>query len=306
MKILVTGGAGYLGTEIVPLLASREDVTEVVVFDNLSRGNYNFFLGTRIAGAEKVRFLNGDLLDSRTLRKELKGVNTVVHLAAKVLTPFANIDSHFFEQNNHWGTAELVYAVESSEVEHFVYASSSSVYGASDEMVTEQTDPQPGTFYGISKLRGEEHVQRLAGKRKTWILRCGNVYGYNKSMRFDAVINKFLFDAHFRGRISIHGNGKQSRAFIHVREAAKVFSQIAFEQVPTGTYNLVNRNIQILDIVDVLKELYPDLEFIFMNQHLTMRNLEVEPQSELRKYLDYAPGMTFAEEMRQFRDRLAF
>jgi len=63
-------------------------------------------------GEKKVRFIKGDILDSRQLRKALAGIDVVYHLAAKVTTPYANADSHFFEQVNHWGTAELVQAVK--------------------------------------------------------------------------------------------------------------------------------------------------------------------------------------------------
>src|SRR3954464_2173251 len=112
MKVLVTGGAGYIGTELTNALIARPDVEEVIIYDNLSRGNYNFFLGLRLANHTKIRFIKGELLDSRALKKVLKGVDVVYHLAAKVTTPFANADSHVYEQVNHWGTAELVYAIE--------------------------------------------------------------------------------------------------------------------------------------------------------------------------------------------------
>src|SRR5262245_4699722 len=111
MNVLVTGGAGYIGTELIEALSKRKEIDHVVVYDNLSRGNFNFFLGKSDFG-NKIRFVQGDILDSRKIRKELKEVDVVYHLAAKVTTPFANIDSHFFEQINHWGTAELIYALE--------------------------------------------------------------------------------------------------------------------------------------------------------------------------------------------------
>src|SRR5258705_10146253 len=115
MNILVTGGTGYIGTELVKTLAKNTKVDRIIVYDNLSRGNFNFFIGKNQSNG-KVKFVQGDILDSRKIRKELKGIDVVYHLAAKVTTPFANIDSHFFEQINHWGTAELVYALEESSV----------------------------------------------------------------------------------------------------------------------------------------------------------------------------------------------
>ena len=157
MNVLVTGGAGYIGTELVSLLVSNPSIDKVIVYDNLSRMNYNLFLGLKLQKHPKLSFVKGELLDSRSLRKVLKGIDVVYHLAAKVTTPFDSSDSHVYEQVNHWGTAELVYAVEESNVKRFIYTSSSGVYGSSSGAVDESTIPNPKTFYAISKLRGEEH-----------------------------------------------------------------------------------------------------------------------------------------------------
>ncbi|NMM50474.1 NAD-dependent epimerase/dehydratase family protein [Marinigracilibium pacificum] len=306
MRILITGGAGYIGSALTSSLMERNDVDEVIIYDNLSKQNYNFFLGHTYANKEKLKFIQGDLLDSRSLKKALVGVDIVYHLAAKVTTPFANSDPHIFEQVNHWGTAELVYALEESSVKKLIYAGSTSVYGSSKKEVTEKTIPNPRTFYGISKMRGEEHVQRLVDKMDTYILRCGNVYGYNKSMRFDAVINRFMFEANCNGRITIHGNGKQGRAFIHVDLLTKVLEEIAVNDVEKGTYNVVDRNLSVLDLVDVVKEIYPDLEYLFINQHLTLRELRVSSESSLRNHIDYTNNRSLREELIDFKDRFSF
>ncbi len=306
MKILVTGGAGYIGTSLVQALAADEQVSEIIIYDNLSRANYNLFLGQPYTDGNKIRFVQGDLLDSRKLRKNLEGVSVVYHLAAKVSTPFANTDGHMHEQVNHWGTAELVYAVEESQVEKLVYTSSSSVYGSAAELITEQSSLNPRTLYGISKQRGEEHVARLQDKVTTYIIRLGNVFGYNKSMRFDAVINRFMFDAHFKNRISIDGNGKQWRAFVHINTVKHVLSELLHSTLPSGTYNLVDRNLQILDVVDVLKEIYPELEFIFINQHLQLSELQVALDTNLRQHIDYELGGNLKEDLQRFRQEFAF
>lgn len=306
MKILVTGGAGYVGTALVKMLAQQEEVENVLVYDNLSRGNYNLFLGHSIDKQAKVTFINGELLDSRKLRQVLDQVEVVYHLAARVATPFHNIDSHFYEQINHWGTAELVYAVEESKVNKFIYTSSTSVYGSSKKFADEKKIPNPRTFYGISKLRGEDHVKRLMTNRDAYILRLGNIFGYSKSIRFDGVINRFMLDANFSRRISIHGNGKQSRAFIHIDNIASLLCQLAFKNVPAGTYNMIEKNFQILDIVDVLKEIYPDLEFIFINQHLDLREMKVNPECEIFKYLHLNQPRSLKDELITFKSQFAF
>lgn len=306
MKVLITGGAGYVGTELTKTLVKCDDVDDILIYDNLGRLNYNLFLGRRLERHEKVNFISGDILDSRKLRMVLEGVDIVYHLAARVTTPFANTDAHFHEQVNHWGTAEVVNAVEDSGVKKFIYTSSTSVYGSSKDYLNEDTIPNAKTFYGVSKLRGEEHVRRLFKKKDTYVLRCGNVYGYSKSMRFDAVINKFMFEANFNNRISIHGDGKQSRSFISVGLLADVMEKIITHKVPGGTYNLVDKNYSILDIVDALKILYPLLEFIFVNQHLSLRDLKVSPESKLRNYLNYVNDNDLKSELQEFKRRFSF
>ena len=307
MKVLVTGGAGYIGTELINFLVSNEAVDKVIVYDNLSRMNYNLFLGLKLQRYPKLVFVKGELLDSRSLKKALKDIDVVFHLAAKVTTPFAVSDSHAYEQVNHWGTAELVYAVEeSSSVKKFIYTSSTGVYGSSENPADETVEPNPKTFYAISKFRGEEHVRRLMNKMETYIFRCGNVYGYSKSMRFDSVINKFVFEANFNKIVTVQGDGKQSRSFIHVDLISKALNNLLSGKLPSGTYNLVERSIKVFDIVDDLKQLIPELEFIFINQHLTLHELNVQPNVLVNKTLGISNPRSLKEELVEFLSRFSF
>ncbi len=314
MRILITGGAGYIGTELIYHLLKSNSEDELIIYDNLSRKNFNLFIANKFS-SKNIHFIQGDLLDSRKLRKVLKDVDVIYHLAAKVSTPFASDDPHSFEQVNHWGTAELVYAVEESAVKHFIYLSSSSVYGATENPVTENSPTEPTTFYGISKLRGEKHVERLMNKFKVHVIRCGNVYGYSPSMRFDAVINRFVFEANFFNRISIHGNGKQKRGFVHIENVTSVLTDLISnpaskekgmkKEIPSGIYNLVDRNLSVLEISASLKEIFPDMEFIFIDQHMLLRNLEVDTNLLLKKYIEI-PETDFDDELKKFKEHFAF
>lgn len=307
MNVLITGGAGYIGAKLVSELAGNDAIDKIVVYDNMSRGNYNLFLGKRLETKADIQFVKGDILDSRSLKKNLnEGIDVVYHLAARVTTPFANLDPHIYEQVNHWGTAEVVAAVEESKVKQLIYLSSTSVYGASDKQANEETRPNPKTFYGISKIRAEQHVNRLVEKGRAIIIRLGNVYGYSPSMRFDAVINKFAFEANFLKRISIQGTGKQSRAFIHVDAISKILKDILFTDVPSGTYNLALSNYAVLDLVDVYKELIPELEFIFLDQHLEMRNFMLDTNLRLEKYINLPQVNDLKAEIKEFLENLAF
>lgn len=304
MRVLITGGAGYIGTELVYKLSTLPEVESITIYDNLSRGNFNLFISKRVNNTN-VKFVHGEILDSRRLRQVLQNIDVVYHLAAKVTTPFANLDGHIFEQVNHWGTAELVYALEESNVKKLIYVSSAAVYGNTKEPADENTQPSPDSFYSISKYRAEQHVQRLFNKMDTLILRLGNVYGYSKSMRFDAVINRFMFDAHFINRITINGTGNQHRSFIHIDKVTHVLYDLLQTQIPGAIYNVTDKNLSILYIVEVLKEMYPNLESFFINQNYAGHDLQVQPQLELLKYITM-PESDLKEELVKFRENLSF
>ena len=304
MNVLITGGAGYIGTELIYKLAEVNEVENIVVYDNLSRGNFNLFIGHKAVEA-KVKFIHGEILDSRKLGKALKNIDVVFHFAAKVTTPFANTDGHIYEQTNHWGTAELTYALEESSVKKLIFLSTTGIYGNTKQPANENAMPEPDNFYSISKLRAEQHVKRLSDRLNTIIIRLGNVYGYSKSMRFDAVINRFMFDAHFTKRITINGSGSQHRSFIHIDKTTEVLAELLLKEIPNGTYNLTDKTLSILDIVDVMKNIYPELESFFINQNYTGFNLEVKRQSALLNYINL-PETSLEDELKVFKGKFTF
>jgi UDP-glucose 4-epimerase len=300
MKILITGGAGYIGTELAYKLSGTQGVEEIIIYDNLSRQNHNLFIGVQKFNNKNIRFVNGDILDSRKLKKHITNVDVVYHLAAKVTTPFADQNPHLFEQVNHWGTAELAYAIENSSVKKLIYMSSVSVYGSSKEEVDVDSPVNPKTFYGISKLRGEEHIIRLFPKLHTYIVRCGNVYGYSKSMRFDAVINKFMFDANFAARITINGNGNQYRPFIHIEKVTSALVNIINSNLKSNRFDLVDKNITVNEVSQALKNIYPALETLYVNQHLYLRDLKVKPNTAMNQLISI-PEKGLQKELEDFR-----
>ena len=305
MKILITGGAGYIGSKLVYDLAQNKEVSEIVIYDNLSRNNYNLFISEfQKIDSVKVSFILGDILDGRLLRKSLTDIEVVYHLAAKVASPFESADSHSFEQVNHWGASELVSAIEESEsVKQLIYVSSTGVYGTTntDTEADEETIPNPSTFYAISKYRSEPHILRLSKKIKTVIYRAGNVYGFSPAVKFNSVINKFMFDSQFINRININGSGKQSRPFIHIDKLSSILAQTICSDIQSGTYNMADKNISILDLVDVFKEIYTELEFIFINQHLELRSLNVADNKKLKQHFNL-PETDLKEELLQFKE----
>lgn len=205
MKILITGGCGYVGYSLLQQLLPITSIEKIILYDNLYRSNPNFFLGKRMINADKIILINGDILDNFTLEKSIEGVDIVIHLAAKASTPFADSNSHGFDQVNNWGTSNVAMAVEKSKkVKKLIYLSSISVYGNTEgKIVDENSVTAPKSFYGVSKLKGERHIKRLSTKLETFIFRSGNIFGFNPSIRVDAVINKLMFDAQYKKKIEV-------------------------------------------------------------------------------------------------------
>ncbi len=306
MRILITGGAGYIGYSLVKqLLEDVDRLHSITIYDNLSRKNYAFFTEAQF-DHKPIHFIHGDILDGRTLQKALEGIDCVVHLAAKVTTPYADSEAHAFDQVNHWGTAQLVTALEANpSVRKVIYLSSISVYGSSDVIMDETTEPNPRSFYGISKLDGEKQMRLLSPDRDIYVLRSGNVYGYNPSYRIDAVINRFMFNANFMERIQINGSGEQYRAFIHVNKIAKAILGAIDNIFPVGTYNVVEHNLAINEVTDQIKDLYPNLESIHVNYNIRMRDVRVSLPCKIWSFLPL-PKISLDEELRDFKDHFSF
>lgn len=302
MRLLVTGGAGYIGVELVRALSRREDVDEIVVYDNLSHGRNGLFFGPPM-GPAPIRFTRHDVLDTRALKKAVSQADVVFHLAARVLTPFADGDPHAFEQVNHWGTAELSYLLEESAARQVIYLSSAAVYGASETPLDERAEARPRTWYGVSKLRGEAMLSRLGDQRTVHIIRCANVFGYGPSARFDAVINRFLRQAHFEGRVIVEGDGSQKRPFAPLSYVISTLNGLVGGDTPSGLYNLVAYNLSVREIVDALRELYPKLESLFVEQDMTRHSLEVQGSPALPPP---PPREALVDEMRAFVEHFAF
>lgn len=281
MNILITGGAGYVGTELAHAVENFSDAN-IIIYDNLSRDNYNLFLEGSF-NSDRVKFINGDILDTRKLSKVLEDVDMVVHLAAKVTTPFSGQSLHQYEQVNHWGTSEVVYHAEQSErVKKFIYLSSASVYGLGvNKQVDETSEPAPTSHYGLSKLRGESEVKLLSDTINTSIIRSANVFGYSRSMRFDSVVNKFMFEAHFNNKIKVYGDGHQERPFISIDFLVKKLVKVIFESDSKPLKNLVEFNFSILDVIqEGILKLYPDTEIIFIGQELPVKGLRISAEQD--------------------------
>jgi UDP-glucose 4-epimerase len=271
MKVLITGGAGYIGYSLVEALEANEQVTSILVYDNLHQLKPHFFLsGSKMP---KTRFIKGDILDQFELQKALKDVDIVIHLAAYVTLPYSHYDNFKYEQTNQYGCGVLYNLLKEQPPKRLIYMSSAAVYGFSKDS-SETSIPEPTNAYGVSKYQGEKYLQLLSGQSEVYTLRCANIYGCNPVVRLDTVVNNFIFESLLYNKIKIHGNGNQMRPFIGLKTVvAEVEKMVTGQYKQPGIYNLVENNLSLNDIRDILIGLKPNLEFTYLATATEMPSL---------------------------------
>lgn len=219
-SVLVTGGAGFIGSHLVRALV--EEGATVRVLDNLSTGLY-----ARFAGIErKIDFQEGDVRNAVACRNACRGVDTVFHLAAYISVPGSVRDPVTADAINISGTLNVLLAARDSGIRRLVFSSSSAVYGDTTVLPTpEDILPRPMSPYGVEKLYGEQMARlffQLHGL-ETVALRYFNVYGpgQNPESEYAAVIPKFITRMLSKETPTIYGDGSQTRDFLYVEDVVR-------------------------------------------------------------------------------------
>lgn len=274
MKVLITGGAGYVGTSLCDHLDALNAIEEITVYDSLFRNDRRFFF--RDAPYQKVKFIHGDILDTEKLRDACQGQDAVIHLAAFVDEPYHHTQHTQYDQVNAYGTLSVVRAIEQARsISKAFYLSSSAVFGFRED-IEPHSPAAPINGYGISKHMGERYFGRLqSNQRQVGIARSGQIFGVNRSMRFDSVIHAFLFEALTNGCVQVYGNGEQSRAFVLVDEVASRLS--AWLLGTHRDFELKNEvrlwaafQGQIGEILNWLSEEVPTVEYRYITPNFSM------------------------------------
>lgn len=284
MNVLITGGLGYTGVTLIPKLNEDKKINKLVIFDNLSNTNYSFFLKDKFY--DKVTFIKGNILDNKLLIKAFRDykIDTIIHLAAKTLTPMSDNGFHEFDQINHWGTSVLVDSIIKYQyIKKVIFLSSFAVYGTYKPIFTETDEAVPSSNYGKSKFLAEQEIAlRLPKEIKKHIFRCGVLYGTNLAFSPSTVLNKFIFDAHFSKKIQVFGNGNQKRPFIHVEQISEILHNATVSNdLKNVIYNVYDNNISINELVKLFSKTYPLLEINYLNRNHEMKSIQLASKYDI-------------------------
>ena len=246
-RILVTGGAGFIGSNLVNKLI--ENKFEVNVLDNLSTGdkkNIN----------KKSNFIKGDIRDKKILKKALSNCDIVYHLAAKTNIQESIANPSECIEINVTGTANIIEICLARKIK-IIFASSCSLYPLNySKKISENVIINPTTPYAMSKYLSEELLNFYSKKNalETCILRCFNVYGKNQNSKsfYSAVIPKFIKNAHQKKNLILNNSGSQKRDFIYVDDVVSAYIDCGLKKIK-GTYNIgFGNSISIRSLANIV------------------------------------------------------
>lgn len=257
-RILVTGGAGFIGSHVVDNLVKKG--YDVTVLDNLSTGKVENIRSH--INDKTIKFVNGDITDANTVKKTLQRCNTVIHLAALVSVPQSIKEPQLVSKVNVTGTLNVLNSSVRAKINKFVFASSAAVYGDAKPPHHEDLQLRALSPYAATKITGEYFCNafRASYDLPVVILRYFNVYGPRmKSDTYSSVMTNFMRRISANKQPVIYGNGKQTRDFIHVKDVAEAtilalenqnVAGIAFNVAtgkPTTVTNLYKMFLKVLD-----------------------------------------------------------
>lgn len=298
-KILVVGGAGYVGCVLVEELLKRGYA--VRVFDRLIYGDQ----GLREV-RDRVEVVVGDM---RAMDQSVfEGVAAVINLGGISNDPTAEFNPDANYEMNTIATEVSAKQAKQAGVERYIFASSCSIYDQgvedpeADLILDESSDVCPRAAYSSSKFEAEQRLLPMADQHFCpVVLRKGTVYGWSPRMRFDLVVNTFLKDALMRGRITIHYGGEMWRPLVDVRDAARAYLacvEADADKVRGQIFNVIYRNMRISELALRVKEALVEnglpVEIAPDYGYTGVRNYRVSAR-KIAQVLDFHPVVTIEE-----------
>jgi len=242
MRLTVTGGCGYVGSVLVPKLLALGHSVRVI--DCQWFGNY-------LQPHQKLKIIKGDIRDQTV---PIGATDAVIHLAGVANDPTGDLDPKLTWEINALATMQLADRAVREGVNQFIYASSGSVYGVSDEPeVTENIPPVPLSEYNKTKMCAERILLSYSDDMHVQILRPATVCGFSPRMRFDLMVNSLTIQALENKQMKFNG-GSQYRPNIHIDDMTDLYIWMLDKSFLTGIYNAGFENLQIKHIAGMVAE----------------------------------------------------
>lgn len=290
-SVLVIGGAGYIGSALVPMLL--DSGYKVRLLDVLLYGKEPI---RPVMNHPNLQIIEADFRQVDKVVEAMQGVNSVVHLGGLVGDPACALDENLTIEINLMATRMIAEVAKGSGVSRFVFASTCSVYGASDQTLNECSKLNPLSLYARSKVASERVLAMMANEKFAVVnLRFGTVYGLSGRIRFDLVVNLLTAKAIFEKKITVFG-GDQWRPFVHVSDAALgVFKVLnaPTELIRGQTFNVGSnqQNMTLSQVGQLVKRLVPEAQLIELGQDGDRRNYRVD-FSKIHNQLGFEPQWT--------------
>jgi len=259
MNILVTGGAGYIGSGLLTKLGEEFLEATITSLDNLEIGDYRYV--DYLRKDRRYRLLVSDVRKKSDVRKAItKDTAIIMHLAAIAGVKPCRDQPKKAIETNVYGTHLLLEEAVNRNVERFIFISSAAVYGTPQQQpITEEHPLNPINLYGVTKVSGEKLVNacHVNSGLTTTILRFSNVYGLGAYTWWETVIPKFVWQAANNQPLTIRADGKQQRNFVHVRDIIDAFircSKAPKHAVAGETFNLGGEALSVNHIAEIVVE----------------------------------------------------
>ena len=290
-SILITGGAGYVGSVLVRKLVSLG--YDVKVIDSLVFGNDGI---SSLINDKKIEFFNLDIRETEKISSIIQNIDCVIHLAAIVGEPLCKKIPDAAKQINEFATKNLVNICKNKKVKRFIFASTCSNYGSSQNVVNESSPVMPLSLYSECKVNSEKFIlDQNNDIFETCVLRFATAHGLSPRMRFDLLVQEFMRDAIVDKKISIFG-ADFWRPLVHVEDMADAcISAIdASSQLISGQiYNVGNNkeNYTKIKLAEIIKEFITDVEIEIIKSKKDPRNYKVSFE-KIENSLNFEPKYT--------------